>query len=804
MLATVLVCVVFLIIFIGGVLLTYINFENSYGEISSRENMAVSFGCNTVFLAVCAMLLGFAGVFRLRYLMLIYLLACGAVFFFFQRNIYKKIALKELFRGKLEKPLLVILILAGVLYLSFPTYYMWSGRDYGIYVIHAMHTAKTGEILYESDQWLNENYEQLDEVIELEYPAFYSSYKEGLSEKPGDINPQFLPLYWCLLSIGYNLAGLEGLVRITAVLSLITLGVYYFFLKHFGGIRIAVAGTLLLAICPAQIWGARITQSEQMAQLLFILAAFLFSLGWEKNKNALLYLATAIMGVGSFCRMDNYVLGLGIICIGIYAVLFNNQKKKAVFWCVIQYLIWFAVSLGYGFIVHTGYYLYHWEKDVLREIVYGNIAAFIVYFLFWIICSLKKIDFSDFIYKMCNSKKLAFTISGLTSIIIIFFYFIRPHLSTRGHADSLRQYSFYFCPILLPFIAVGTGVALYAAGRRRFEEKIEPLLLFIGVGMISTLLYTYRPSISTDHFFMSRRWIQVNFPFIFFISVTGFFYFWDKWKDKKAIFYAKQVVLLVCGILTIAYMADKDRILMKGSAYKGIEKDYMEVVENLPQDGVILTDKAGIAAMLHYVYGQKVYLVYEDVNEAQLAYYMEKGNEVYYMGNIYASDLSWGMNSKLLYSGKIDGIAPESSKGYYPKNMQEYVEEVSIYQISPKEEMSVFELVPSVNLFEQSIRQGNEIEMSGTGCAFFGPYLKMSEGTYELYVQMKADMPANEKIGTMEIVVDEEVIYSEDIVQSDIPVCIPFTISHEGGVLQTRFIKTCEEDANCTVLKLYR
>lgn len=223
-----------------------------------------------------------------------------------------------------------------------------------------------------------------------------------------------------------NLAGLEGLVRITALLSLLTLSVFYFFLKHFVGNRAAVAGTLLLAICPAQIWGARITQSEQMAQLLFVLAAFFFSLGWEKNKNALLYLAATILGIGSFCRMDNYVLGLGMICMGIYAALFNRQKKKAVFWCVIQYLIWFIVTLAYMFFVHPGYFLDHWERDVLRNVVYGNIAFFIIYYVIWIICGLKEIEWSGFICRLSNNKKQLWLFPPWQSFISSSFTFFRP------------------------------------------------------------------------------------------------------------------------------------------------------------------------------------------------------------------------------------------------------------------------------------------------------------------------------------------------------------------------------------------
>lgn len=802
MLATVLVCTVFLIIFICGIALVYAGFQNCYGEFSSQENMAVSFGCNTVLLAVCAMFLAFVGAFRLRNLMIVYLLVCGGIFFLFQRKAHRNLVRKEVFCGKIEKPLLAILILAGVLYLSFPTYYMWSGRDYGIYVIHAMHTAQTGKITYESDQWLNENYDQLDEVIKLGYPAFYSSYEEGLSEEPGEINPQFLPLYWCLLAVGYNLSGIEGLVRITALLSLITLTVFYYFLKHFAGNKAAVAGTLLLAICPAQIWGARITQSEQLAQLLFILAAFLFSLGWEKNKNSFLYLATAVWGIGSFCRMDNYVLGIGMICMGIYTVLFNRQKKKAVFWCVIQYFIWFVVTLAYMYLVHPGYFWDHWERNVLRNVVYGNAAFFIIYFAVWIICRFREIDWSDFICRL-SSKKTSIVVFSLAVFYILFFYFVRPFFSEHKFADGLRQYSFYFSPILLPFVAVGAGRSLRASDREEFKRKVEPLLLFLGMGTISVLLYTYRPSITMDHFFMSRRWIPVNFPIFFFVAAVGFIYLYDIIINKKAVFYLKQGTLFLAGGFILAYMVYRGGILMIEPAYGGIEEDYVQTVNNLPQDGIILTDQAGIAGMLRYGYDQAVYLLDEDINTGQLSDYMEAGNKVYYMGNLYTSDVSWETDGELIYSGQISGSAPECSMEYYPKEIQESKEDIELYSLVLKAE-NYRDLIPAVMVFDESLRGQDGIKLSGTGCVFYGPYINLPAGDYELYIQIKSAEISEGEIGTIEIVVDEEVIYSEEIRQSDTPVCIPFEIISEEGILQTRFMKTCEEDAECVMLRLCR
>lgn len=802
MLKIILVCTVFLIIFVIGVVITYISLQNWDKELRSGEGLALSFGCNFVLISACSMILAFAGVFRLRYAAVFYLLVCAGMLYCTWRRSDKKLVWKELFCFKAEMPLMIIIVLAAVLYLSFPTYYMWAGRDYGIYFINGIYTAETGRITYSSDQWLSENYEYLDEVIEPGYPAFYSSYLEGTSENPGDINQQFLPLYGCLLSIAYNLAGIEGMVRITALMTLATLSIYYFFLKHFSGRKVAAAGTLLLAICPAQIWGARITQSEQMAQLLFILAAFLFALGWEKNKKELLYLAVAMIGIGSFCRLDNYFLGLGIICVGIYTVLFCRQKQRTVFFCVIQCALWFIVGFAYTKIVHPAYVYHHW-KNTLRRLLGGNVVLFIIYLIILIVAARKNNRTSDFIYRLCNNKKFLFIILSAVSLIITGLYFIRPLLFDGIFADSLKQYAFYFCPLILPFFAVGVKAVINVSDKEVFEQKVEPLMLFLGTGTITMLLYSLRPSITMDHFFMSRRWIPVNFLFLFFVASVGYFYLFDKCKNKNRMFYLKQAVMLGCGIFVLLYMAEKNEILMREPAYQEMKEDYEELNHNLPQDALILTDKASLAGMLRYVYNRQVYLLCDEVNEEQLIHYMTGGKSVYYLGNIWNSPIFWKIEGELCYSGQVEGRAPESCMGYYPKEMQEFSETADLYRLLPKGCDSM-DLISAVSVFDESARSQEVIEMSGQGCIFFGPYITLPNGEYELCIQTESDVKENALIGTMEIVMNEEVIYAMDIVSSDVPVSIPFEVMSKEDILQTRFIKTCEEDVKCTMLQLGR
>lgn len=391
----------------------------------------------------------------------------------------------------------------------------------------------------------------------------------------------------------------------------------------------------------------------------------------------------------------------------------------------------------------------------------------------------------------------------LTGLMIIGLYFVRPLVSDHVFADGLRQYAFYFCPLLLPFVVIGIGVLINIGGKEEFEKKTEPLLLFLGTGSITTLFYSIRPSITMDHFFMSRRWIPVNFPFLFFVAVVGFFYLYDKCKNKNKMFYLKRGVLVGCGIFVLCYMAKKDRILMKEPAYEGMKEDYEVVNSNLPQDTLILTDKAALAGMLRYVYGRQVYLLCDEVNPERLIDYMDGEKNVYYLGNIWNSPIFWKIEGELCYSGQIEGRAPESSMGYYPKQIEGSVETANLYRLLPKECDSI-DLLPVVSVFDESVRDGGAIEMSGQGCIFFGPYVRLPKGKYVLDIQMESDMEENEPVGTIEIVINEEVIREEEVFSSDEHNRIFFEITSEEDILQTRFIKTCEEDARCVLLQLER
>ena len=788
MMTNMILCILFAVVFATGVFFVERAIGCKCDKLDGSERVAYAAGSGMVVLAFVAMLLALFGAYHIGSVLVGYLLITA--------GIYVVIYLPKRSRGtaiKFEKPLFFILIIAAILYLAFPTYYMWSGRDYGVYFLNAIHTAETGSSFYETDAFLNDDYEVLDEVIDLGYPAFYSSYEEGISDNPGDINTQFRSMYWCFLAIGYSLCGIEGLVRSTAFLALASLSVYYFFLKRFWGTRVAAIATAVFAICPAQIWGARITQSEQLAQLLFWLMVAFFSIGWKENQTGWMHMGVVFLGMGCLCRMDHYIFGIGLLCVGIYTALWCKDKSKQLLGCVLHYVGWFVISIVSGFMVHYSYYMDHWNVNVLKMLVLFNLCLMFLYLCTYVVLSIRKTEMKN-VAKILLEKKCVITI--LMVVLtggLVFLFFV---------GGGLKQYSYYICPVMLFFMVAGIKQILQdAKDTTYYHENFEAVLFYLVCGAASTILYTIKPSITMDHFFMSRRWIVVNFSFIIGLSAVAFDALM-KWNiSKKVWMRAKQLCLLGCGLFIIGYMVKQNGVLWNISAYKGMPEQYQTVAKQLPDDALILTQEETVAGMLHYVYGKNIYLVKSDLNEEQVIKYIKNGNTIYLLGNMQNGILLWGMEHQLISENAIDVMAPECTYGEFPRANIPFIEQTNLYQLSVGN-IDTVDLMDRVSLTDRGMRNADEIEMTNTGHTFYGPYSHLEPGRYYLHAEFEADASVDESIGIMEIVVNEEVIKAEEILGTDESFTMEFEISEENAIVQTRLLKEVEESVRCTELYL--
>lgn len=768
-------------------------------RIRSDLALAWSLGLNILLLGIAAMILSLFGLFSLYGTLAVYLSVntlAGGIFWKLQKNNNHQ---ANSIKGKKNYAevvaISVILTVSAVIYLAFPTNYLWSGRDYGLYIVNAVHTAETGSSIYETDTFLTENYEELKDVVEIGYPALYSSYDDGISDDPGKINAQFLPLYWCLLAFGYSLAGMAGLLRTTAVITVITLYMYYIFVKNLSNWKLASVATFLLAMCPAEIWGARITQSEQLAQLIFILMASLFSYGWSEKKNIYIYMAIAVVGVGCFCRIDNYILGLGILCMAIYTVLWNRSQYQVMRNAAVQYGVWFIISLIYGFLVHYHYYWEHWRKGVLKWLVLANIALFVLYIiLLWV----NKKEYTNAVESVCKNHK---TKNILVLLVFICYIYVIMRAKLAGDTPSaLQQYSWYICPLTFIFAIFGVG-RFVSTENNEYDAMIEPYLLFIGIGSISTILYSVKPSIVMDHFWMSRRFVPVNFPFLIFFGIYGVWKLWDEKNQYKKIC---KTIGISCICIIFLYVGYRDKVILNRAAYEGYAEGYQNLQKVLPDQTLILTESKGTAAVLRYIYHKNVYMVKEDMSRDSIYQYLKNHDGVYYVGNLAGLGAQCGVDVKEIYEGAVTAVAPENPMERYPVSWNDVGQEMDLFYITKDEDHTdSIDLLHTIYLMNGTVRVDDKIVLENQGYSFFGPYYKLEQGHYELELQIENISEQDVvTLGTMEIVANEEVKNSYVITNQEESWKIPVDIDDSEAIMQFRFAKQMDQEIIIDQLKL--
>ena len=650
-----------------------------------------------------------------------------------------------LLRKERKKPdryhlcLFLICLAALLLYVLFPTEYLIGGRDPGVYAIQGAYVNNTGG-LYFHDDYISENYGRLKGVIRIGYPGFYPGLKYGVSPDPGRIVPQFLPMFPGVLAIGYSLAGTAGVVRVNAVLAVLSLLAFYAFAKGLIGRKGALLATLLLAINPSQIWNARITQTEILSQFLFFAALAVFTEGYRRDDWKMTAVSGILMGISCFNRIDSYIYGLGIFLCTAYVLLADKKKSWLFLSTTLLYTIFMGLSVLYVFHYRYPYYYLLWEDGSLKLLLLANAVFFLLIPLAAMIRLFIVNRWPD------RSRRLFFRLMRLKRrklpqwalfvlfTLFVFALFIRPAFFTGGakigteayfRTHSMAEFCFYVPQIAILFALLG----FYYIVR---DKGIHPYLLFLSVSVASILIYIYRPSITPDHPWASRRWISVNIPAVLLMAVYGV---------KRIRIGKKQMnrwVQTAVSCMIIVFMLSQSGLFLFRSMYRGFGEQFGKVAATLPQDGLVFTDNVQLASPLTYIYGKKVYLTRDLGFTDATANFIRGEGMVYGVGwpDYSQIDSLFRNNISVSYlsNRRITGVYPEESRGRYPEKIthREYDASVRRLDYSPENLYYTYSLLTDFET-RNGVPDGGSITSNGqAGFLLLGDYTPLSAGTYEL------------------------------------------------------------------------
>ena len=502
--------------------------------------------------------------------------------------------------------LVSILLLAGLLYGFFPSYYLLGGRDPGLYFLFSAHIANTGGLVLDLPV-LRDLYNIYGEKISLGYPGIYSAYERGLSDDPAVLIPQFMHLFPSIGAIFYKFAGLEGLVRTNAVIAVFALWSFFIVARRLVGSISGLIATLALALNAAFIWNARLTLTEVLAVFFLFGGLHLLIKAFDLKSPIWAAASGAVLGFALLNRIDSAFNVIIILGATFFALIRPDYFRTVVLPLCASYFLFSSWAFIDGYLHSFPYFYDLWMGGGLKGLFYLNYGVLILSMLLFVLIKkwpLNSLDLGGPIDKMLKASMI------ILALWICFAFFFWHKIDDGFNARSIRELAWYVTPLIYFIFLYGLWSSI---GLRDKNPIFIPLIV---MGLLTFFIFTWRPTITPDHIWASRRWIPQVIPLLIIFAAFGIKVFIVKPTFRLA--------RIAAAILTVAYYFWTTLVFASPYLFKsmlsGVRSGYTSVVHTLndfesPYDTIITNNKQ-FASIMTYVYGKQTILV-ED-NAAKL------------------------------------------------------------------------------------------------------------------------------------------------------------------------------------------
>lgn len=720
-----------------------------------RETLFESFAAvfiNDVTIAFLLSLLNRYSLGAMSGLLFIELLVCTGILLKTGKHTHLVNGLKKMCSG-LNYTFLLLLIVAGIFYFAYPTYFMWAGRDQAIYLINGANIAKTGSHHLPDNQVIDEAYDDIRDFSDLAYTGIYSDYEEGDSDVPSRVTSQFLQYFSAALALGYSLAGLEGLVRVNALIGILCLLAVYYFVKRVMDRETGLIAAALLAFNPAQLWSSRITQTESLYQLFVFLGLYLFAVAWRQNKAGYALAVGVLLGSIGLNRVDSYLVGAGVLSFACYVNLWIRERKKVGMYLCGAYIATASVSIGYSFVFSKYYAM---TQGGYKEIVLLNLALAAAVLATYFLGRLQLLRDHPVFCAAMDQKWSRYLLFGIGLALFAIDYFWMPALQDvlvdggDFGKRALVEFCWYISVFSVPFFFYG----LWKITEDR--EKRRELLLFLAIGFSSLLLYIIRPSITPDHPWASRRWVSVAFPFVLILVAMGIQKMPGIWKKGKSDFHFTR---FLAAVLLTGYAMYQCRLFLFVPLMKELPSQYEKLAGELKSGELYFARNSQIASILRFVYDKDVVLLKEGSQPELYQYLADNKETIQYIGS--AGTLSSNLYYRQLAEAEIIGTYVLESLGEYPSELRKIGEPANVYLVAPVDVAVAGEgldgwATRTISRESLIIQEEGILSQDGREVVMYGPYWSMGAGTYALEVDLcLMGNPEADNMGVLEVTADK-------------------------------------------------
>ncbi|TGM89855.1 hypothetical protein [Leptospira licerasiae] len=657
--------------------------------------------------------------------------------------IFRKVELRKSIRLEIQKPELIFIILFSLvalyLYAGFPTWYLDGGRDQGQYTIFGVIISKTGGLNLEiSDSKLIR--EIFDDSVLVDYQSIASEFNLGLSDSETYRSPRFFHILPAYLAIGYDLFGIDGLLRINAVFGFFSIFFLYLATRRILDPLSASLISVLYVLNSSQIWNMRSALSEAISQFLIIFTAYLIQIFFKRKSPTPMFCIGLIFGISSFTRVDSYLyLPALVLYSGFLLVFFEKYFKNSLYF-ISAFLLTSVLSLVYAYFYSKVYVYDLWEHRFLQIVGLAWAVSLILLFIEVVSWKNNRLILGWLrVFVERNRRILRISVLSLFILICLLAYFVRPIFLSQVPELAAAKYLtfhslsifFWYVPFWL-FVFLIFAIDLFVFKRKHVSSSF---VFFIGIFLLA--VYLISPSIAPDHFWASRRWMLFPIPFAILGSVIGI----KNIPNLKQSW--KTTLLLFLAGTGIVYTVWRSKLILFQPMMEGYKNGYETFANSTPSaNSFYFTTKRQIASPLRYIYGKNIYLINDSEEFLQrVPALLSLGKNVYMIQN---GELS-GADPFIKFTHIADlilrGNFPAETIQRYPEflyhknlNLRTFKLEISKQKIFPGPIQ--FDWVPAEAGFFSRVGEFNpDGTVSATrhrGPLIFGPLLTLPKGKYKV------------------------------------------------------------------------
>jgi 4-amino-4-deoxy-L-arabinose transferase-like glycosyltransferase len=424
------------------------------------------------------------------------------------------------------------LIAACVLFFR-PHEFVVGGADAGVYVNLGASIARSGSIVLH-DPLLASFGKALEPALlralpAPEYTPYY--YLPGFyvpDAPPGQIIPQFYPLYPVWQAVSYTLGQAPAELHITGLWAVLACLAAYVFVRRLWGWKAALLALGTLSLTGLQVWFARYPTSEMLTQYLFLVGAWAFTVWTTEERSHAVWpaLAGAALGQLFLTRIDVFPF-LAVLPLVFIWRRWDARAQRQDLWFYALFILLVAHSLVHGLWQSAPYFF---NQIGFQTYMLGANQRYTLPLLVTVVASLILLVVLDRDpamrgrlaewlrhHRVAWSLPLALIVIGLA----IYGYFVRPQVGQMTvHAywyaggsipnldyENLLRLGWYFTPFGVMLAAASVALMIVLEDYRRTA-------FFLGVGLFFSVFYLWRIQINPHQVYAMRRYVPEVVPFL--------------------------------------------------------------------------------------------------------------------------------------------------------------------------------------------------------------------------------------------------------------------------------------------------